>query len=772
MSARAALLAGWLLALAALGGYAFTHLRVSGDLRAFLPAPRTPLQSLLLHELGQGAGARTLILAIRTPDVARGAALSTGLRRRLATSGAFASVQNGGGGLAQIAPGLLPYRYLLAPTLDHHRFDAAYLREQLERRLDDLGSPGASLLKPLLPADPTLETLKLAEAWAPRAAPPLRHGVWYADGAALLLLETRATGFDPNAQARAVADIERAYAALPDHAQARLQISGPGYFGVVVQTLTRNTAERIGWLSALGLLALLLLAYRDVRAVLLAALPLAAAAAAGAAVLTLVYGQVHGLTLAFGVTLLGVAQEYPLRLLSHRRADTDPRDTARLLGPVLLLAMTSTAVAYLAFFAAGVAGLAQLALFTLSGILAAGSSTRWLLPALLPRTQRDAGRSAALARLARAVSRWPHARALALLLGAAALPVIALTSAPWWQNDLSTLTPVPLPLLRQETALRQALGAPDVRYLLVIEGSSAQQVLTRSALAAPAFAPLLRDGALDSLLLPSTYLPPIAVQRARQARLPDRAQLHAALAQALVGLPYRAGVFAPFQRDVQLARALPPLTPQAFERTPLGGVLRALLVQRDGRWFGLGLVGGVHDAAALARAAVATHGAVRLVDLKVQSEAWIAGYRAHILRALAGAGALLALLVVLGLRRLRPALRVLAAVLLAQLLTLAALRVLAGPLNLFHLVALLLGAGLGLHYALFFERARGADAAERLRTLHATLVCAASTLLAFGLYALAPLPVLHALGLTVALGIAANLLAALLLTWPRGEAPC
>ncbi len=762
-----------MLALAALGGYAFTHLRVSGDLRAFLPAPRTPLQGLLLHELGRGAGARTLFLALRTPDAAQAAALSTALRAALAGDGRIATVQNGAGGPGRIAPGLLPYRYLLAPTLDTHRFDAAYLHAQLRQRLDDLGSPGAGLLKPLLPADPTLETLKLAQAWAPRQAPPLRHGVWYADGAALLLVETHAAGFDPDAQARVLDSIRAAYARLPGHARATLQISGPGYFGVVLQALTRGTAERLGLVSALGLLALLLVSYRSLRAVSLAALPLLSAAAAGAAVLALVFGRVHGLTLAFGVTLLGVAQEYPLRLLSHRGADADPRATARRLGPVLLLAMASTAVAYLAFFAAGAAGLSQLALFTLTGILAAGLTTRFLLPALLPATARDTA-TPVLARLDAALSRLPHPRRLALLLAAAALAALVLVRAPLWQNDLAMLTPVPLPLLQQEARLRHALGAPDVRHLLVIEGDTAQQVLARSMQVAARFAPLLREGRLGSLLLPSTYLPPVAVQRARQARLPDAAQLRSALDDALRGLPYRAGVFAPFLRDVHAARHLPPLTPQAFERTPLGGLLRALLIRRDRRWFGLGLMGGVRDPAALAAAAAAAApaGSVRLVDLKTESEAWVAGYRARILRALAAAAVLLALLVALGLRRAAPTLRVLAAVLLAQLLTLAALRLLAGPLNLFHLVALLLAAGLGLHYALFFERARSADDAERLRTLHATLVCAASTLLAFGVYALAPLPVLRALGMTVALGIAANLLAALLLAWPRRLPPC
>lgn len=764
---RYAFLLLWLLVLIALATGAASRLRVSADLRAFLPAPRSPLQHLLLRELGEGAGARTLMLSIDTPDVSRAAALSGGLRARLEASGLFTSVQNGAGGLEQIAPALLPYRYLLTPTFDHQRFDEAWLHGQLLQRLDDLGSPGAGLLKRLLPSDPTLETLQLAEYWAPRHVPRLQQGVWYEHDAALLLLETRATGFDPAAQARAVDAIRAAYAALSGHTQARLEISGPGYFGVVVQKLTRRTAERLGLIAGAGLMLLLLLAYRSVATMLLAALPLASAATIGCAVLALVYGEVHGITLAFGFTLLGVAQEYPLRLLSHRRTDETASASARALGPVLLLAMASTAVAYLAFFASGVAGLAQLALFTLSGILAAGLSTRYLLPCVLPPVRRDAAQQPGLATLARALARLRRGPMVALLLGTAATTVLALTPGPWWQNNLAALTPVPTQLLRRENALRQALGAPDVRYLLVIRGNSAEQALVRSANAQKVFAPLLAKGTLDSLMLPSIYLPPLSVQRARQAALPDRTHLEAMLAVAQQGLPFRAGLFAPFAHDVEVARSLPLLTPAMFEHTPLGSLLRALLVERDGRWFALGLVGGVHDVPALTRAAAASQGLVQLVDLKAETEAWVASYRQHILLALAFAALLLAALVTLGMRRRRPVLRVLAAVLLAQLLTLAALRLIVGPLTLFHLVALLLAAGLGLHYALFYEHARMADASERRRTLHATVVCATSTLLAFGVYALAPLPVLRALGLTVTLGIAANLLAASLLNWPR-----
>ena len=92
----------------------------------------------------------------------------------------------------------------------------------------------------------------------------------------------------------------------------------------------------------------------------------------------------------------------------------------------------------------------------------------------------------------------------------------------------------------------------------------------------------------------------------------------------------------------------------------------------------------------------------------------------------------------------------------------AVLRGLGVELNLFHLVSLVLAAGLGLDYALFFDHA-GDDRDEQLRTLHAVIVCSLTTLLVFSLLALSSIPVLRAIGGTVALGVAFNFALALLI---------
>jgi predicted exporter len=109
----------------------------------------------------------------------------------------------------------------------------------------------------------------------------------------------------------------------------------------------------------------------------------------------------------------------------------------------------------------------------------------------------------------------------------------------------------------------------------------------------------------------------------------------------------------------------------------------------------------------------------------------------------------------------RRVLRVLTPMALTTLLILATLRGFGVELTLFHLVALILAAGLGLDYALFFEHA-GDDHAEQLRTLHAVIVCSLTTMLVFFLLALSSIPVLRAIGSTVTIGVVSNFLLALL----------
>ena len=150
------------------------------------------------------------------------------------------------------------------------------------------------------------------------------------------------------------------------------------------------------------------------------------------------------------------------------------------------------------------------------------------------------------------------------------------------------------------------------------------------------------------------------------------------------------------------------------------------------------------------------------VDMKAASESLVAQYRQRVLWSLALAALLLATTVWFSLRNPRRTLRVLLPMALTTLVILGVLRAFGVELTLFHLVALILAAGLGLDYALFFDHA-GDGMRDQLRTLHALIVCSLMTLLVFALLALSTIPVLRAIGVTVTLGVASNFVLGLLI---------
>jgi predicted exporter len=767
---RPLLIAAWLAGLLLLAGLGLSNLKVSGDLRMFMPAAQTDSQRLLLQLVGQGPGARLLLVALGGAPAETLAGHSIELAERLRQRPEFARVANGDDGLDAFDQALLPYRYLLSPTLDETALDAAFLRAELSDRLHDLASPAAGLVEPWIPRDPSLELLRLAERWRPAAEPERIDGVWFsADGErALLLLETVDGGFDPPAQRAALDAIGAAVAALedgPDGSTLQLEISGPGAFSVLLHDRTRGEASRLGTTAALGILLILAVAYRSLRLPLLGALPLATAALAALAAVALLFGEVHGITLAFGFTLLGLAQDYPVHLFSHLRpaaaAGERADATVRRLWPTLATGATSTCVAYLSFALAGVAGLQQLAVFAITGLLVAALATRWLLPALLPAPARELADAPALQALWRRVSRLPRGRRWLLLPALLACAALLLSERPLWDDRLGSLTPVPAELLARDGELRAELGAADVRHLLVLEAADHEGLLQASEALEPALQALVEAGAIDAFELPSHYLPSRQHQLRRQAGLPTPDRLAAALETASAGLPFKRDLFAPFLADVEAARTLPPLTPADLADSPLGVRLQALLPEGEQAIALISLVG-LDDPAALARLAERHGDRLSLLDLKAASESLSSLYRERVLWALAGALLLLLLALRIALGGAARTVRVLAPMLLASLFTVAVLHAAGVGFTLFHLVSLVLAAGLGLDYALFFERA-GGDRAEQRRTLHAVLVCVTSTVLVFGLLASSSIPVLRAIGLSVSVGVLLQCLLAAML---------
>ncbi len=740
------------------------------DLAAFLPKSPSPTQRFLVDELREGVVSRLILIGIEGREQEELSALSRALVAQLANNERFVYVANGEQDrLRADGEFLLRNRYLLSSAVTAERFTVAGIRHGLERQLDLLSSPTSMLVGELLPRDPTGEMLQLIDRLQRQGGPDKRDGIWFsADaGRALLVAQTRAAGFDIDAQEQALAQIRAAFddALAQRHGQgARLIVTGPGVFAVESRAGIKRDAIRFSLLGTLLVSAILLFVYRSVRVLALTLVPVASGALAGIAAVSLAFGSVHGVTLGFGATLIGEAVDYAIYLFTNTAPGSTPKTTLLRIWPTLRLGMLTSAFGFGAMLFSGFPGLSQLGLFSIAGLVVAVSVTRWVLPELVPAGYHVRTAAALGPSLVRWLAHAQRLRSTLLVLVIAAVVWLAIRGSTVWDDELSSLSPVPLSIQRLDQQMRADLGAPDVGPLIVVKGASEQAVLETAERVGATLTSLQAEGVLADFDSPAFYLPSAATQRARQQAIPDAATLTRNLAAAAVGLPFRAGTFAAFVEDAQAAKRRAPVTSQDLAGTGLGLKLQALLAQRQGGWFAMMPLRDVSNTQLL-ESGLSKHdrAQVVLLNMKRELDELYRGYRLRALGfALLGAVAIAVLLLVT-LRSVRRSWDVLAPLAAAVLVTAGILLATGVRLNIFHLVALLLVVGVGSNYSLFFERG-SPGAADPERTATSVLFCNLSTVAGFGVLGFAATPVLSAIGATVATGAFLSLVFAAILT--------
>ena len=748
----------------------------STDLSAFLPAHPTPTQQLLVDQLRDGPASRLILIAIEQGDPAARARVSLGLVERLRKDAQFTSVNNGEAVAGQRdREFLFQHRYLLSEAVNSQRFTAAGLSAAIRETIDNLASPAGLLYKSLLPRDPTGELLNIIDQLGSSPQPESRDGVWVSGDAsrALAVAQTAASGSDSDAQSRAIDAIRAAFAAAAtDSAQAgaksvQLRLSGPGVFAVAARAKIERAAVRLSIASSILVVTLLLLVYRSLPALGLGLLPVATGALVGIASVALGFGAVHGITLGFGITLIGESVDYSIYFFVQSRqahSGAAARGWQQLWWPTIRLGMLTSVCGFASLLPSGFPGLKQLGLYSISGLIAAALVTRYLLPALLPagftiRDVRPLGlRVGGLLRRAQPLS------GRAILSCGAVLVMIALgvlyhDRESLWNRELSALSPISADEQNYDAKLRADLGAADVRDLVIVSGPDMESILRGAEHAARALQSLVDEKVIGGFESPAAYLPSMATQESRRSSLPSAAELRANLNQAVAGLPLRADRLQPFLEDIEATRHAALVTPRDLAGTSLSAGFDALVLHQRDQWNALlplrsAAAGGEIDLNRVVAALKDNHvDEARVLDLKQESDALYDNYLSEAIHfSLAGFLALTVLLLIALRSPLRVA-RVLAPLVLAVLTVAAGLALAGVQLSILHLVGMLLIVAVGSNYALFFDRqANSEEAGDEALTLAALTIANASTVIGFGLLSFSQVPVLVALGTTVAPG--------------------
>ena len=749
---------------------AFAAADIRTDMTAFLPPGKTAAAQFLFRELQSGTAATIILIGIEGAEPEALARASAGMAGELRSSGLFAFVNNGdfsteGSGGGQEF--LFRNRYLLSTATTPDAFTADALRADLRKLLDGLTSSAAPLVKRFGFADPVGAFLQVVQTWIGGSHVEQRFGVWFAPegGRALLIAKTKAGGLDIAAQETAAAAIRAAFEHVRPAPGARLLVSGPAVFATEAAHAIRADTHLISIASALLLAAFLLWQYRSVFVVAVLAVPLGLSIAAAVAVVQLAFGFVHGITLGFGMTMLGVTVDYPILLLTLRRPGETSGEAVVRIWPTMVLAAASAALGLTGMLLSSFPGLSQLGLFSVTGVLVAAAATRWVLPALIAAAGvGPVERHPSWLKRAAAARRHPAVFAIPVALAAL---LLLWRGGPAWESDLANLSPVPQEKRDLDAELRRQVGAPDVRHLIAVGGDDAEAVLRRAEAFDPVLRRLTEQGAIAGAEIASRFLPSARTQLARRAALPAPDELRERLRTAGEGMPFRDNAFDPFVADIDAARGMAPVTRDHVKAPIMAARIDSLLFERGGGWYGLIALVDVKGPDAVARAVAAENDpALTYIDVKAETDRIVAASTREVWRWLAGGALAVVVLLAVGLRDSRRALRVAGPVAGALVATLAILSLAGARLTLFHLVSLLLMVGVSIDYGLFFNR-QESSAADAQRTLHSIVNCNVATLLTFGLLALCRTPILRSIGMTVATGVLCAIVLAFVFAQPR-----
>jgi predicted exporter len=762
------------------------RLRVNNDITHFLPAGTDHRLADLSHQLADSTLTRTLIVDVGGADPQAIKTAAAAMATRLSAHPEVAWLERGptpalAESVYKLYARRLPYFVSDHPETEVPAATTDAALERAARALkQQMASPMASMFSRLAPSDPL--------GWFPailRRFERARAGSLEVDGDqfmtpdrkhAIVFVGARHSALDSAAQRPLLEEIRRAFDDVNRQAGGGLTLQQAGVAPIAVDAERRMSGDltRISMLSTAAVLVVLILMFASVRNIVVGFLPVIGGGLASVTAALLLFGQVHGLTLAIGSTLIGAAIDYPILLITHRVLAPDESADATMdrVWMGALMGGITTAAGFIALIWTSFPGVREMAVASAVGMLAAVAVTRYVLPPLLRGRPR---RSVWLERGSVAGSRsieWlrAHRRTAATFVGLAGIACLIGLPMLRWRDSLADINGAD-PALKAETErVRARVSRVDEGRLVIVSARDEETALRVNDEVAARLERARGDGLVSAVVSLHSFLWSADLQnrsRAAVAAVPDLAGRTLA---ALEREGFKAEAFEPFRKAIAALHAPPewaPLRLADLRASPLDSVVRPFVVKLGDEVGILTFIRDLKDPAALT-ATLADLPGVRIFDQVKFLDETYARFRIQTLQAILIGHGLIIIILFFRYRRIRPVLATLVPAVLAGAATMGLLGILGVETNLLHVLSLLMVLSMGVDYTVFLvECGREKEIGPTTMSLWGAAV---TTMLSFGLLALSRTQALRAIGLTVGIGTALSfLLAPLTLAMMRGE---
>jgi len=805
----------WFILLFSMVVYLYNSLVVRSDISFFLPQNTSEVNSIMRHQLTQGDAGKMILIALQaknnTLSSQQLAQINKQLKKKLSVNNDFLMVQNGQVDQSSlIIEPYYSYRYLLNPLTnsDLSTSSSPFSSESLSRSFAQLLQRLQLMINPveqkLFAEDPQMIWLSLLKQWQTQHLEK-HHGVWFDKDIkkTLLFIKTRAQGFELVQQQKNVVFIHKqintildAYSAdissaeaISDKSTSKFNkpqietiLTGAPIFALASKKAISQQTKIISMLASLTLMAFLYWFLRSVKIVLLIALPLALAILTGITTVLLFDGFIHGITIAFGITIIGIAVDYPIHLYSHalflKAQSHENKDSAektnhplttaiQSIWPMIRLGLITTTIGFSAIIMSDFSGLRQLGLFAVSGLVTAAMTTRFLLP-LFPIANKSSKLQVSFDSYKYLIQFLHYPRPgffhlLPIVLPLIALITILFNQTTLWEKDLSALSPIPQWQKQQDFELRKAMGLPELRYTLILQNEKIETLLQQSEQLMPHLDELKKQDIITGFDMAARYLPSLNYQTTQQHKLPDAHKLQKTLVQLLKTTDLDSTAFSPFIRDIEKSKIMPVLSAEDLLNSTASNLIndkiKTLLFQQESSslWTAIIPLQGVHTHHLNLETLKKVNNKLKLLDLKTQSEEMLKVYRNDALLWFFSGLILIIGVLLISSKKLSAVIPLALPFTGSVILTIASLLLMGYSLSIFHLVTLLLVVGLGIDYSIFtfFAHKNSENIKQASEVAQVSvIICMISTIIMFGALGSSDLPVLKAIGLTASLGAA------------------
>ncbi len=624
-------------------------------------------------------------------------------------------------------------------------FKPENLQTRAEALKTALLSPQSGIIKKILKYDPLLLSLTGFKNLSEQFKNSLKKDNHYQN----LILETNKSGMEFETHVLIQQQIQTIFSQQKSkfNSSSLLEMTGVPVFAVSTQKRMQSDITFISIFSSFALTGLFFILFRSFRVLFWVACLLITVVCSAILMTQLIFGFVHGMTMAIGTTLVGICIDYPIHAFVHGQASPKNKRVNAMIKifPSMLMGGITTLIGYFALGLSGYPGFQQVAVYAGTGILVSLALTRYLLPQLMKRTQQQTSCSKL-----KLLSVWlgfcqrfrPVLLCLLILISLGCFYVLDNLT---WMQDLQELTPELNDLKVTDKRIRSRMVSMEPGRFILVHAKNVEQVLQRGEQVYKVLDQLKTQGDLSDYF----GLYPWVLSKQQQqinSQLFDKALTPTVIKQWQQALELQ-GLSVHHLGNLNYS---PPnfLTPEKLLATPLGRLLSNQII--------------IHPQQALLIIWLSEHNATRLEATfsnyqdvhyfsqrdRLNKMAVDYQHRAQIML-LVGFG-LIALLLIIRYKSLLKALQTLAPACLSAVIILVLCSLQGIAISFLHLIGLLLVIAICVDYGIFYQENRGGNIALTYQAMAASMLTSA---LAFGCLMISETKILQILAEVVTSGV-------------------